>query len=667
MKTLHELLDWVSERVAGDSGFDKTRILGILAKWLEGPVGKLPSGQAAQDLVDAGSILLTELTEARKYVGPERAIELCEQVDFDRLCIRQPYVHAWSGSDPFLYTAPEFATRLHELREHLIRNREHLLATGYPVVMPGEAYCLFSSLWWRGFALLYPTKIPVGQSGTLDSSNTPMYSYAWSRRPGKRFWTREEFETWQKTVTIPGCKPDEICDYESAPPMEGMSSEDAARVETLRGKVLELEIGLLSAVQRPLQGDTGECVWELCVPLLKGLGTNRDKRLSAHDIDFLIGVDSFLDGAGKVDPPAGRAFSPLFGAFSLSILLSFYCEWILTSGLHQRMRDLLSPAGLIEEKPLRPPRLSVRSQCQIAGTPAEEALDKAVELHRASANEAASFFIEYYRRVKDLIRHDVPVPIGAEMWVPRGVEKDVRGRLEFFTEAQSSHIEHVGRPLDFILKGASEPAEDLETANVFRKESDGSWTMRFAGTSITIDRKRIGLATIAYLLRNADKDCSVMELARFSAEAKLSKSARQLSRMDGAALAELGLSVGCLGDSGEMLDEEAIAEYRRHRRAILDELDDANHEADKERIGLLKSKMLPVETELSRAVGLRGRRRKADDPFERARKCISNQIHEALDLIEPRHGELHAHLRARLDYAFYVWVYRSVPGVTWET
>jgi len=443
-KELDHTADWLSEEI----GLDRARIRQILARRVEEKSQRLTPEKVRADLVVAESVLIAELTKAIGELGAERALAVCERTDLGLLFLRSTYVGDWSRPDPVLYTAPELTERIVVLKRHLTGNREHLVATGYPIVMPSEAYGLFQSPWWHSLGVLYPTAIPVRQSGWLDSSKTPHYSYSWSKRPQERLLTADENRAARAMLSRPVTESDEICEYESASPMVGMGPETARRLEVLRGKVLELELRILEALASSiLDGNEGQ-IWPRCSSLLRGKEMPEEHRLSAHEIDLLLQVDRFYAGDEPDWPPHSDMKGPIcVGVFGQILGLILFSEWEVTGKNNLRVREALESGGLLETKPMCPPRISIHSPYQIAGTPAEAALDRAIGL-RTAANEAAAQFVKaYLERFRTLLERETPVLVETSVWVPRHAEKEVRGHLEFYAEAQIACINQLGQAL----------------------------------------------------------------------------------------------------------------------------------------------------------------------------------------------------------------------------
>jgi hypothetical protein len=93
------------------------------------------------------------------------------------------------------------------------------------------------------------------------------------------------------------------------------------------------------------------------------------------------------------------------------------------------------------------------------------------------------------------------------------------------------------------------------------------------------------------------------------------------------------LTVGRMGDAGEMLDARAKADYKRRTAELREQLEEARELNQLELVDRLEDEIEAVGRELSRAVGLGGRDRRAASASERARINVTRAIKVALERI----------------------------------
>src|SRR5216683_7559080 len=155
---------------------------------------------------------------------------------------------------------------------------------------------------------------------------------------------------------------------------------------------------------------------------------------------------------------------------------------------------------------------------------------------------------------------------------------------------------------------------------IFRKEGE-YWTVGLGGNEFRLKDTR-GLGYLAHLLRHPGVEFHVLDLVGGIAgrhdEDDNGKSAERLPRGD-EDLGKAGIQITGLGDAGEMLDDQAKAAYRRRLSDLHEELEDAKELGNVERAERSEREIDGLTKELSRAVGLGGRNRRAASASERAR------------------------------------------------
>jgi hypothetical protein len=98
------------------------------------------------------------------------------------------------------------------------------------------------------------------------------------------------------------------------------------------------------------------------------------------------------------------------------------------------------------------------------------------------------------------------------------------------------------------------------------------------------------------------------------------------------------------GDSGEVLDREAIDAYRERLVEVEEELREAEAWNDPARAERARTEMDLLRSELSRAVGLGGRSRRAGSDAERARVNAQRRLRDAVRRITEHSAEIGRHL-----------------------
>ena len=184
---------------------------------------------------------------------------------------------------------------------------------------------------------------------------------------------------------------------------------------------------------------------------------------------------------------------------------------------------------------------------------------------------------------------------------------------------------------------ANEPAR--EAHNVFRRDAD-YWLVAFEGRTARV-RDLKGMHYLARLLADPERELHVLDLV--AAESA------------GSARAERGTAGqrAALGDAGEMLDAHAKEAYRRRLAEIDEDLEEAREAADSVRESQADAEREFLVRELSRAVGLAGRGRRAGDASERARSAVTRAVRQAIARIGGNHPELRAHLERTIRTGTY--------------
>src|SRR5712664_2072871 len=194
-------------------------------------------------------------------------------------------------------------------------------------------------------------------------------------------------------------------------------------------------------------------------------------------------------------------------------------------------------------------------------------------------------------------------------------------------ETQTKHREAVETPVAVVFQNTSSPGQPI-----FCKEGE-YWAIGYGRKYFRLKDTK-GLGYLAHLLHHPGVEFHVLDLAGgiASQREKGSQSTHGLPR--GAEdLEKAGIHIGSLGDAGEMLDEQAKIAYRRRLSELREELEEAKQVGNIERAGSAEQEIDALTSELSRAVGLGGRNRRAASASERARQSIGKTIKSVLERI----------------------------------
>jgi hypothetical protein len=179
--------------------------------------------------------------------------------------------------------------------------------------------------------------------------------------------------------------------------------------------------------------------------------------------------------------------------------------------------------------------------------------------------------------------------------------------------------------------GGRAPSARTRAQAVFRREGE-YWSMVYEGDAFRL-RDSKGLRYLARLLAAPGEELHALELVGAD-----TFGVRK-------AAVEDGLEVGGFGDAGEVLDTQAKAAYRQRLDELGDEIEEAESWNDPERAARAREEREFIARELSAAVGLGGRDRRAASAAERARVNVTRAIKSALLRIDEHSPALGAHLK----------------------
>jgi tetratricopeptide (TPR) repeat protein len=161
--------------------------------------------------------------------------------------------------------------------------------------------------------------------------------------------------------------------------------------------------------------------------------------------------------------------------------------------------------------------------------------------------------------------------------------------------------------------------------HAFRLEGD-YWSLVFEGRAASVRDSR-GLRYLSRLLAEPGREFHVLDLVALESAPDAGSPASPPG-----------------GDAGELLDARAKAAYRRRLAEIDEDLEDAQARADTARAAQAEVERELLLRELSRAVGIGGRHRRAGSAPERARSAVTRAVRHAVARIRKHHAPLSEHL-----------------------
>ncbi len=194
-------------------------------------------------------------------------------------------------------------------------------------------------------------------------------------------------------------------------------------------------------------------------------------------------------------------------------------------------------------------------------------------------------------------------------------------------QIQSRPDDAPGVPVDKAM-----PAHPASKAhNGFHREGD-YWSVIFEGHGVRIKDLK-GMRYLAHLLTEPEREFHVLDLVA------LETRSCPPSAQGAPPASHLGL-----GDSGEVLDEQAKKSYQRRLDEIDADLEEAQAIGDPMRTEQATSERDFLLRELSRAFGLGGKGRRAGCNSERARAGVTRALRQAITRIADHHPSLGKHL-----------------------
>lgn len=414
-----------------------------LAKW---PKAEKSSSSTVQKLPQVW--FFPSIGEALQYLPPEEALTLFEKGDLELLRRRQGFTSSLGSREEPLYSIKQCASAINKLVRQLKDNRQPLIDTGYP-----RTAFKYSALLTRNMVELYPVRRP---SEVTEEGGT--YSYKWSMAR----WHEDGPE----------------CPYEEAPPAPGLSIADAARLESLRGRLYDARAEVLRTLVLCLRGDDPEALWRNSLAVLS-------KSLSEDEACFLLGIDSSRKGSEYVQPR-----SPLSARGALSALLGLvgHCEKELTIGTMAKAREALGE--LIRNDERGRPYLIFGSYYEVVGKPEQQKVEGACDMLAELKGQEKQFWGEFEEKVNSALDEEFEMEVGETKLVGPGYASQYGSFMETFGIRPLMNAEDVGK----ALSSPTKTVMNLARAGKLPRVMVGSKSVRFRPADVEeyIKRATVG-------------------------------------------------------------------------------------------------------------------------------------------------------------------------------
>jgi len=231
----------------------------------------------------------------------------------------------------------------------------------------------------------------------------------------------------------------------------------------------------------------------------------------------------------------------------------------------------------------------------------------------------------------------------------------------------SSLVAMVGRQMERWPAPGSDDVGQLilglgAPAHLFRNMGE-YWIAAYEGRSVLLQNHK-GIRYIAILLQHQGQELEALQLL-WMVDKRMPVGDPVYSKLSGAELAEHGLQVGGLGDSGPIMDADYEADVRRRLGELQEKCDLAEAMRDAEAAAHAEEDMHDYLRVLSEGIGLGGRHRKTGSASERTRIATKQAIDRALRRIQKVHSQLYYHLHSAIQTGT-TCCYRPVALVDWE-
>jgi hypothetical protein len=577
------------------------------------------------------------LSEALGYLQPEVALALFEQSDLVDLLSREVATDYLTNA-PLFHPLPEVADDIDRFVDHLNANRVSLIATGLPQTS-------FRHSWpARRLTYLYPIKryytylthffVDGEKIDPLESLDllidrhanvrpiTELRSYVWRQPPDASTDVPsvgpstpfEEQEHW-----LP-------CSYDDAPLIGGLDATAAARIEAGRPALLDLKIAVLGRLARALRTRDASSLWSDCLEFLR-------EAVLADEAAFYLQIDRLYNNSDILIERTTKETAPHYLPGGLTNLLEVigHCEQELTIGTLGHIRRQVPSAVLGDE--------SFRSYYQAVGQSWQGELDRALDQVVELEAKESIFWDAFRTRVNEAIENELYAEIVIRTKVNQKLAQDARFEpfIRSFVDWQRNHLLATGHLAPVSLGSMNTPPPPAVSTRTIR--TDGRVrTFAFEGEEIHL-RDSKGLRYLTHLLLHPNQDIYVVDLVRHVDHRGAEQSAIPREDADDEWF-QLDRGEG----TGPALDKDAKDAYRARARHLQEELSEAREAADEATVEQLLEELEWIESQLTNAVGLRGRDRPQNSDAERARSNISKQINEAFKQIAENHPQLGLHL-----------------------
>ena len=190
------------------------------------------------------------------------------------------------------------------------------------------------------------------------------------------------------------------------------------------------------------------------------------------------------------------------------------------------------------------------------------------------------------------------------------------------------------------------------------------WRITYGGQTTSV-RNTMGMRYITFLIGRQGKEVLVSDLYYAINPPESGIVDRVYSDMSETRRGEEGLSLGDLGDAGDILTPEGKKRLKAAVRRIQDGIDDAVERGDEEKQAKLEAQQEQILSHIAAGSGLGGKSRKASSAIEKVRTSVTKRIKADIKKITETNPDLGRHL----DQAIRTGTscqYAPHPAVDWH-
>jgi excisionase family DNA binding protein len=440
------------------AGLDIERVVNVLARTLSDmhgrPLTKWPKVKRSEDS-RLGLLphvwFFPDIGEALQYLSQEEALALFERGDLDLLRARQLYAAFMGSRDAPLYTVRQCANQINGLLKHQQKDRQSMVETGYP-----RTAFKYSVILTQQMVELYPVRWP---SEVKEEDGEYLYTWSSAR--------------WQDD--------DQPCSYEEAPLVPGLSVQDAARLEYLRGRFFDSRAEVLRTLVLCLREDDPEALWRDSKAALI-------KYLSADEAYFLMEIDNSQKSSEYAQP---KSLLSAKGGLSGLLSLVGYCEKELRIGTMAKACGALGE--LIRKDERGRPYLIFGSYYEVLGKPEQQKIESSCDMLAELEGQEKEFWGEYEQRVNIALDEEFEIDVTVTKRPKPGYDSDYKTVIETFGTAPLLTAEEVAR----ILAVPKKTVMNLARAGDLPRHKIGTKTVRFSLTDVNEYMRRTRVVTEA--------------------------------------------------------------------------------------------------------------------------------------------------------------------------